>query len=140
MPREPSIGSRRIPVTSRIVRIPRSQAFLRPVAPDTFWPREQPSASNAKANTTAVAVRRGNRFREFTRNSLAARRRVTVVSPLIAGRRRKTYVRVLMIELTLLGLQSVRGSDGREFGSLLAQPKRFALLAYLTVAGRGGCC
>ena len=43
-----------------------------------------------------------------------------------------------MIELTLLGLHSVRGSDGREFGSLPAQPKRFALLAYLAVAGSGG--
>lgn len=43
-----------------------------------------------------------------------------------------------MIELTLLGLQSVRGSDGREPGSLPAQPKRFALLAYLAVAGSGG--
>jgi len=43
-----------------------------------------------------------------------------------------------MIELTLLGLQSVRGTDGREFGSLPAQPKRFALLAYLAVSGGGG--
>ena len=43
-----------------------------------------------------------------------------------------------MIELTLLGLQAVRGSDGREFASLPAQPKRFALLAYLAMAGGGG--
>jgi DNA-binding SARP family transcriptional activator/TolB-like protein len=43
-----------------------------------------------------------------------------------------------MIELTLLGLQSVRASDGRELGSLAAQPKRFALLAYLAVAGGAG--
>jgi DNA-binding SARP family transcriptional activator/TolB-like protein len=43
-----------------------------------------------------------------------------------------------MIELTLLGLQSVRGSDGRELGSLAAQPKRFGLLAYLAVAGGAG--
>jgi DNA-binding SARP family transcriptional activator/TolB-like protein len=43
-----------------------------------------------------------------------------------------------MIELTLLGLQSVRASDGSEFGSLAAQPKRFALLAYLAIAGGGG--
>jgi len=43
-----------------------------------------------------------------------------------------------MIELTLLGLQSVRGSDGREFASLPAQPKRFALLAYLAIAGGAG--
>jgi len=34
-----------------------------------------------------------------------------------------------MIELTLLGLQTVRDSNGRELGSLAAQPKRFALLA-----------
>jgi DNA-binding SARP family transcriptional activator/TolB-like protein len=43
-----------------------------------------------------------------------------------------------MIELTLLGLQAVRGSDGREFGSLPAQPKRFALLAFLAISGGGG--
>lgn len=43
-----------------------------------------------------------------------------------------------MIELTLLGLQTVRASDGREFSSLAAQPKRFALLAYLAIAGSGG--
>ena len=43
-----------------------------------------------------------------------------------------------MIELTLLGLQTVRASDGREFGSLAAQPKRFALLAYLAITGGGG--
>jgi len=43
-----------------------------------------------------------------------------------------------MIELTLLGLQSVRASDGRDFGSLAAQPKRFALLAYLAITGGGG--
>ncbi len=43
-----------------------------------------------------------------------------------------------MIELTLLGLQTVRASDGREFNSLAAQPKRFAFLAYLAIAGSGG--
>jgi len=43
-----------------------------------------------------------------------------------------------MIELTLLGLQTVRASDGRELDSLAAQPKRFALLAYLAIAGGGG--
>jgi DNA-binding SARP family transcriptional activator/TolB-like protein len=57
---------------------------------------------------------------------------------LIAERRRETYVRAVMIELTLLGLQSVRGSDGRELGSLAAQPKRFAFLAYLAIAGGAG--
>ena len=43
-----------------------------------------------------------------------------------------------MIELTLLGLQAVRSSDGRELDSLPAQPKRFALLAYLAISGGGG--
>ncbi|HVA56565.1 MAG TPA: BTAD domain-containing putative transcriptional regulator [Gemmatimonadaceae bacterium] len=43
-----------------------------------------------------------------------------------------------MIELSLLGLHALRGSDGREITSLPAQPKRFALLAYLAVSGGGG--
>lgn len=43
-----------------------------------------------------------------------------------------------MIELTLLGLHAVRDADGRELSSLLAQPKRFALLAYLAVGGGDG--
>ncbi|MEO8879604.1 MAG: BTAD domain-containing putative transcriptional regulator [Gemmatimonadaceae bacterium] len=43
-----------------------------------------------------------------------------------------------MIELTLLGLHAIRDSDGRELGSLPAQPKRFALLAYLVLAGGDG--
>ena len=43
----------------------------------------------------------------------------------------------LMIELTLLGPHALRGSDGRELTSLPAQPKRFALLAYLAL-GAGG--
>ena len=43
-----------------------------------------------------------------------------------------------MIELTLLGLQTVRDSDGRDLGSLAAQPKRFALLAYLAISGSAG--
>lgn len=34
----------------------------------------------------------------------------------------------------MLGPQAVSRSDGREFGTLPAQPKRFALLAYLTLA------
>ncbi|MEP6781274.1 MAG: BTAD domain-containing putative transcriptional regulator [Gemmatimonadaceae bacterium] len=37
-----------------------------------------------------------------------------------------------MIELTLLGTQSIR-ADGRDVGALAAQPKRFALLAFLVV-------
>jgi len=43
-----------------------------------------------------------------------------------------------MIELTLLGLHAVRSSDGRELGALPAQPKRFALLAYLAISGGAG--
>ena len=43
-----------------------------------------------------------------------------------------------MIELSLLGLQALRDSNGRELGSLSAQPKRFALLAYLAIAGGNG--
>ncbi len=43
-----------------------------------------------------------------------------------------------MIELSLLGPHAVRGPDGRELGSLPAQPKRFALLAHLAIgAGTG---
>ena len=43
-----------------------------------------------------------------------------------------------MIELSLLGPQAVRESDGRELSSLPAQPKRFALLAFLAIAGGNG--
>ena len=42
-----------------------------------------------------------------------------------------------MIELSLLGPHVLRGSDGREITSLPAQPKRFALLAYLALGGDG---
>ena len=42
-----------------------------------------------------------------------------------------------MIELTLLGPHALRDSDGRELTSLPAQPKRFALLAYLALGGSG---
>lgn len=43
-----------------------------------------------------------------------------------------------MIELRLLGLHGLRGPDGRELGALPAQPKRFALLAYLAIGGGDG--
>jgi DNA-binding SARP family transcriptional activator len=43
-----------------------------------------------------------------------------------------------MIELSLLGPQAVRDSDGRELTSLPAQPKRFAFLARLAVGGGDG--
>ena len=42
-----------------------------------------------------------------------------------------------MIELSLLGTHALHGSDGRELTSLPAQPKRFALLAYLAIGGAG---
>jgi len=42
-----------------------------------------------------------------------------------------------MIELSLLGTQAICRSDGREFGTLPAQPKRFALLAYLAISDGG---
>ena len=70
--------------------------------------------------------------------TLAATCRAAVAPAFIAERRRETYVPTLMIELTLLGLQTVRDSDGRELGSLAAQPKRFALLAYLAISGSTG--
>jgi DNA-binding SARP family transcriptional activator/TolB-like protein len=57
--------------------------------------------------------------------------------PLIAGQRRETYIRGAMIELSLLGPHALHGSDGRELTSLPAQPKRFALLAYLAIGGAG---
>ena len=72
------------------------------------------------------------------RRTLASTRRAAVALPFIAERRRETYVATLMIELTLLGLQTVRDSDGRDLGSLAAQPKRFALLAYLAISGSAG--
>jgi DNA-binding SARP family transcriptional activator/TolB-like protein len=43
-----------------------------------------------------------------------------------------------MIELSVLGLHALRDSDGRELPSLLAQPKRFALLSYLAMGSGGG--
>ena len=39
-----------------------------------------------------------------------------------------------MVELRTLGTLTVRGPDGRELHALVAQPKRFALLAYLCLA------
>ena len=43
-----------------------------------------------------------------------------------------------MIELTVLGPYAVRDADGREVASLAAQPKRFALLAYLALGAGAG--
>ncbi len=43
-----------------------------------------------------------------------------------------------MLELSLLGLHALRGADGRELGTLPAQPKRFALLACLAIGAGGG--
>ncbi len=39
-----------------------------------------------------------------------------------------------MIELRMLGRLSLTGADGREARTLLGQPRRFALLAYLAAA------
>jgi TolB-like protein/DNA-binding SARP family transcriptional activator len=43
-----------------------------------------------------------------------------------------------LIELRTFGTLDLRGSDGREYRAVLAQPKRLALLAYLTAAAPGG--
>ena len=43
-----------------------------------------------------------------------------------------------MIELRLLGLHGLRGPDGGQLGALPAQPKRFALLAYLAIVRGDG--
>src|SRR3954467_9079489 len=48
----------------------------------------------------------------------------------MAGRR--------MIRLRTLGSLDLRGPDGQELRGLLAQPKRAALLAYLTLASPRG--
>jgi TolB-like protein/DNA-binding SARP family transcriptional activator/Flp pilus assembly protein TadD len=42
--------------------------------------------------------------------------------------------RIGLIELRTFGALDLRGSDGREFRAVLAQPKRLALLAYLAAA------
>ena len=42
-----------------------------------------------------------------------------------------------MIRLHTLGRIDLRDRDGKEIGSVLAQPKRLALLAYLALAGPG---
>jgi TolB-like protein/DNA-binding SARP family transcriptional activator len=42
-----------------------------------------------------------------------------------------------LIELRTFGTLDLRGSDGREFRAVLAQPKRLALLAYLAAAAPG---
>src|SRR5919199_686078 len=43
-----------------------------------------------------------------------------------------------MIRLTALGALDLRGPDGQELRSVLAQPKRLALLAYLALAAPRG--
>src|SRR5438105_7448191 len=42
-----------------------------------------------------------------------------------------------MIELRMLGTLDLKGADGRAVRSILAQPKRLALLAYLAVHPAG---
>jgi DNA-binding SARP family transcriptional activator/TolB-like protein len=56
---------------------------------------------------------------------------------LLLGDGTRHIIRDAMIELRLLGLHVLRGSDGRELTSLAAQPKRLALLAYLAIGGGG---
>jgi DNA-binding SARP family transcriptional activator len=41
-------------------------------------------------------------------------------------------------ELRILGDLDLRGADGNRVDSIVAQPKRLALLAYLTLATPGG--
>jgi serine/threonine-protein kinase len=43
-----------------------------------------------------------------------------------------------MVEFRLLGSVDLKGSDGQALRSVLAQPKRVALLAYLAVARPNG--
>src|SRR5687768_10530579 len=43
-----------------------------------------------------------------------------------------------MIELRTLGTIELRAADGRSLHSVLAQPKRFAVLVYLAIAGDPG--
>ena len=45
--------------------------------------------------------------------------------------------RIGLIELRTFGALDLRGSDGREFRAVLAQPKRLALLTYLAAAAPG---
>ena len=74
----------------------------------------------------------------MTGGNLGGTRLLAVFPLFIAGRLRETYIRPLMIELSLLGPHALRGSDGRDLTSLPAQPKRFALLAYLAIGGGSG--
>lgn len=70
--------------------------------------------------------------------NLSDERLAAVGSPFVAERRPRAYIRATMIELRLLGLHGLRGSDGRELAALPAQPKRFAVLAYLAIASGDG--
>jgi DNA-binding SARP family transcriptional activator/Tfp pilus assembly protein PilF len=45
-----------------------------------------------------------------------------------------------MIHLRALGPLDLTGDDGSEVRAILAQPKRFALLVFLAVGGKGGFC
>src|SRR4051812_39374885 len=75
--------------------------------------------------------------RSMTRANVPAACRVAVASAFVVEQRREIYIHSFMIELSLLGPHVLRGADGREITSLPAQPKRFALLAYLAL-GTGG--
>src|SRR5512147_3143000 len=51
---------------------------------------------------------------------------------------RQSAARQRMIHLRTLGLVQLSDETGRPFETVLAQPKRLALLVYLATAGRGG--
>ena len=74
----------------------------------------------------------------FAGRIMSEGRRAAVGWPFVATRRCRTYIRSVMIELRLLGLHGLRGPDGRQLGALPAQPKRFALLAYLAISRGDG--
>ena len=54
-----------------------------------------------------------------------------------APRRRACRGGGCMIELRMLGTLDLKGADGRAVHTILAQPKRLALLAYLAVHTAG---
>ncbi len=65
------------------------------------------------------------------RPKVGGERLAGVGPPLIAGQRAARYTQALVIALRVLGLHALRGPNGQELPSLLSQPKRFPLLAYL---------
>jgi DNA-binding SARP family transcriptional activator/TolB-like protein len=95
-------------------------------------------ATRAKASGVFMFASRYRWTARIAGGNIGGARRSIVTRPFVAGRRGGSYIRAFMIELSLLGLQALRDSDGRELGSLAAQPKRFALLAYLAIGAGAG--